>query len=467
MSGATLKLLLSMTGGARSARRFPHGPARLAHASVFHRPCRGTGLLFGLYPAWDAARRAPAGALNQESGHASSAVGPARVRRALVCAQVALATLLLIPTGLFLKSLVNLMRVNVGMRTDNVVMCTFSPGMNGSNPEQSRQLFERAHTALLAIPGVTGLGESTVTALGGDTWMSTLTVEGFPGGPGVDTNSYMNEIGPGYFSSLGIPLMTGRDFDERDNAPGAKVAIVNEEFVRYFFGGASPVGKRFTTGTGKVVPDTEIIGVVRNSHYAAVREKQPRVYYIPWRQQKSTGSLDFYLRCGVPPKSIVPQVRKTMEALDSTLPVENLRTLREQVELSTWDDRILLQLASAFAALATALAMLGLYGVMAHSVARRTREIGIRMALGAAPGRIRTMVMKELLLILAIGVVIGTPAALALTRFAESQLFGVKPNDPVVVAAALCALGVASFAAGYVPARRAARVDPLDALRYE
>ena len=420
-----------------------------------------TGLLFGLYPSWDAARSSLAATLKDESGQSSSTRASARLRSALVCAQVIVSAVLLIPTGLFLKSLVNLLHVDLGIRTENVIQFSLSPVLNGYKPAEVRALFERVESEIGAIPGVRNVTDSLVPLIAGDNWGSSVKIEGSQATE--NPNSRFSEIGAGFFSKMGVPLIAGREFTESDTAGGPKVAVVNEQFVKNFLDGRRPLGIHFALGGG--VPDIEIVGVVKNSHYSEVKKAPPPVYYTPWRQDKEWDSLSFYVRSALPPGRMIPQVRRVLASIDRNLPAENLRTLDEQIRINIMSDRLVLELAAAFAILATLLAMMGLYGVMAHSVTRRTREIGIRIALGAAPVRIRSMVLREMLWILGIGLLIGVPAALLLARFTESQLYGVNAFDPWVVLAAALVLGVTAAAAGYLPARRASRVDPLSALR--
>jgi predicted permease len=428
-----------------------------------------TGLLFGLYPAWQASRATLSATMQDEGGRGSAGRGSAHVRRALVCAQVGFSVVLLIPTGLLLKSLVNILHIDLGIRTENVVAFRVASQLNRYTWEQNRAYLDRLENELAAIPVVRSVATSTVPLIAGDDEGGNLTVEGYSRDPKADTDSDRDSISPGFFGKMGVPLVAGREFTTRDTISGPKVAIVNQEFVRHFFGDANPIGRKFAKGGGdKVVPDTEIVGVVKDSHYAAVKQdKTQRMYFTPWRQQEHPGSMTFYVRSALPAAQVIPSIRGTLASVDRNIPPGSLRTLDEQIRLDLTNERLVLDLAAVFAALATGLAMLGLYGVMAYSIARRTREIGIRIALGAAPARIRVMVMRELAGLLAAGLGAGVPAAFALTAYVKSQLYGVGAFDPGVVAAAVAVLTFTAAAAAFLPAQRAARVDPLEALRCE
>ena len=459
---ATLKLLLASSESADSLNG-----ASLNYTILWFSVALSvaTGILFGLYPAWDAARSTLATTLNDESGKASSSRGSARLRTALVCAQLTIAIILLVPTGLFLKSLVNLLHVDLGIRTANVVTFFIAPRWNGYTPAQSQAIFDRAETELAAIPGVRSAVGSSVPLIGDSNWGTSFTTEGLA--PGAEKpNTKYDEVGPGFFEKAGIPLLAGRGIRETDTATSPKVVVVNETWVKQIFNGANPIGHRIGFGKDGAL-DTEIVGIVKDSHYSSVRKDPPPVFYRPWRQDDKLGFISLYVRTELPPQQIIPQIRSVMRSIDADVPLDDMRTLEEQVHYNIRSDELMMRLAAAFAALATTLAMLGLYGVMAYGVARRRREIGIRMALGAAPARIRGMVMRELIWILAIGVGLGIPLALSATKVIESRLFGVHAKDLTILISATLLLSLTAAAAAYWPARRASRVDPLDALRCE
>jgi predicted permease len=426
------------------------------------------GLLFGLYPAWEAARTSVSTNLKDASTQTTATTGSARMRKVLVCGQVAVSALLLIPTGLFLKSLVNLLHVDLGIRTENLITFGISPDLNGYSPDRARALFERVEQEIAATPGVNGVTAAKVPLIGGDNWGNDLAVEGYSRDPNADTNSLFNLVGPGFFGRMGVPLIAGREFTDRDNLGAPKVAVVNEQWAKHFFGNQNPVGRHFgTDGPGSKALDVEVVGVVKDTNYSSVKQKPPRLYYLAYRQSKDIGNMSFYVRTALPPAQMFAELRRLLTSLDRDLPVKNLRTLDDQVQLNVRSDRLVFQLAGTFAVLATTLAMLGLYGVMAYSVTRRTREIGIRLALGADTSGIRMMIMREVMFIFGTGLVIGVPLSLAVARLAESQLFGVKAFDTAVILGAILALLLAAVAAGYIPTRRATRVNPVQALRYE
>ena len=386
----------------------------------------GTGLLFGLFPALHSTRPDLVSALKGQSGQPSGARSAARFRTSLATAQIALSMALLVSAGLFTRSLFNVSRVDLGVKGDNVIMFRISPALNGYTPEQSRQLFERAEDELGALPGVIAVTASTVPLLSGTNWGDNVAVEGFKAGPDTDTNSRYNELGPGYFSTLGIPLLAGRDFTRRDGFTAPRVAIVNEAFAKKFNLGRDAVGKRMGNDGGAGALTMEIVGLVRNAKYADVKREVPPQFFIPYRQDERLGNITFYVQTAGDPEAFMVNIPKVIARLDANLPVEDVRTVPQQVRDNVFLDRFISVLAAAFACLATLLAAVGLYGVLAYTVSQRTREIGLRMALGAAPARVRAMVLRQVGVMVLVGGAIGLAAAVGLGQLAQSLLFELK-----------------------------------------
>ncbi len=425
----------------------------------------GTGLLFGLYPALHGTSPDLVATLKNQAGQPSGARAAARFRIILATAQVALSMALLISAGLFIKSLVNISRVDLGLTVDNLVTFGVSPELNAYTPERSRQFFERLEDALAPLPGAVSVTASRVPALANSNTTNSVSVQGFTASPDADTNASLNLVAPAYFRTMGIPLIAGREFTRADTLNAPRVAIVNETFARKFNLGREAVGKRMGIGSQQL--DVEIVGLVRDAKYSQVKDPVPPQYFLPYRQSERVGSLTFYVRTATTPEDFLANVSRAVATLDPNLPIRNLRTMPQQVRENVFMDRFISQLAAAFAALATLLAAVGLYGVLAYTVSQRTREIGVRMALGAAPGRVRSMVMKQVARMTIVGGAIGLAAAVSIGRTAESLLYQLKGYDPIVLLAATIALGLVALAAGFVPALRASRVDPMLALRYE
>jgi predicted permease len=426
----------------------------------------GTGLLFGLFPALHSTRPDLVSTLKAQSGQPSGARSASRFRTALVTAQIALSMALLISAGLFIRSLVNVSRVDLGLKVDSIAAFRMSPVLNGYDQPKVRTFFDRVEQELLAIPGVSGVAMSRVPLLAGSNSGNDVTVEGFPRGPDIDTNSRMNEINAGYFRTLGIPLISGREFTASDASGAPKVAIVNEAFAKKFNLGREAVGKHMALGGGTTL-DVEIVGLVQNAKYSQVKQQVPPIYFVPYRQANRVGSLSIYVRSGIDPTELLRQIPPRMARLDGNLPVENLKTLTEQVRQNVFLDRMISTLSAAFALLATLLAAVGLYGVLSYTVSQRTREIGLRMALGADGARVRGMVLRQVMIMTLVGGLVGIAAAIGIGLGASSLLFELKGYDPAVIATASIVLCFVAFGAGYIPAHRASRVDPMLALRYE
>lgn len=279
-------------------------------------------------------------------------------------------------------------------------------------------------------------------------------------------NPLVNAVGPGFFDTLAQPLLAGRDFSVKDAAGAARVAIINQTLASYFFGTSNPIGRHIGWGRDKT-PDIEIIGVARDAKMSTLRQQPKRVVYTPYMQETEIGQMTFYVRARAQAAGIGASVRQVAQRVDPNMPIFDMKTMSTVIDESLFLERMVAALSVAFGALATLLAAIGLYGVMSYTVSRRTREIGIRMALGAERGAVMWLVLKEVALMVGIGIAAGLPLAIALSRVVQSQLFDLSAHDPGALGAAAVLLGSVALAAGYLPARRATRIDPMLALRYE
>ena len=451
-----------LPGDPRQTFQFTLQPAVLVFAGVL---AIATGLVFGMFPAWHSTRGELVTTIRANAGQISGSRSAARFRGALVTVQIALAMSLLIAAGLFMKSLVNVSRVDLGVRIDSVVTFALYPEQSGYDSSRALQLYARVEEEMAAMPGVNGVSSSLVPLLAGDNWGDNVYVQGFPGGPDVDNNSRFNEIGTGYFATLGVPLVSGREFTLADHEGASQVAVVNQAFVRKFNLGDGAVGK-FMSTSGRDSLNIQIVGVIPDIKYSDVKDAVPAVFYLPWRQDTHVQGMSFYVRSSRP-QALLREIPGLVKRIDPVLPLQQLKSMPQQVRENIFLDRMISILSASFAVLATLLAAVGLYGVLAYTVAQRTREIGVRMALGADARKVRVMVLRQVSGMMLVGGGIGLAGALGLGRAASSLLYGLQGHDPAVFTLAVLALAVVALGAGYLPARRASLVDPVKALRYE
>lgn len=424
-----------------------------------------TGLMFGLVPALKSTRPDLWTTLKDAVGSIAGAGGSVILRKSLVSAQVALSFLLLFGAGLFVRSLQNLKSTETGFRDiDNLMTFSVAPALNGYSADRAVQFYRDLLENIRALPGTKSSGFASVAMLSDTDWSSTFRVEGHESHDGENMGAYMNSISPGYFATMGVQLLEGRDFDRRDYVKDSKACIVNRKFAEHYFGGKSAVGRRLGRGGPKAKLDFEIIGVVDNSLYEGPRQEVHREVLIP---NYSNGGVTFYVRSTQDSHSMFPVLRNEVRKLAPTMPVYGMRTLQAELDRTLKTERLIAMVSLGFGALATLLASTGLYGVMAFVVTRRTKEIGVRMALGAKAATVIWIVMKEVLLLLALGLLAGVPAAILLGRFVSGQLFGVQAQDPWVAGLSILLITAVALLAGFLPARRASRIDPLLTLRYE
>ena len=424
-----------------------------------------TGILFGLVPALQATRTETANTLKNQSAGASPGARHVRIRKSLVVAQVGLSLLLLIGAGLFTRSLYNLKSLDPGFRSAGILTFSLDPALNGYDRARAGQFYEQYQERLAAIPGVQSVAFADSLLLGGDRNMATVNIEGYQSKEREDMNPDLSIVSPGFFSTLGVPVLAGRDFSPADKEGAPKVGLINEEMARYFFGHESPLGRHFAIGRDQ--PDIEIVGVVKDGKTENLRAPLRRRFYLPYLQFREIGQQTVYLRVAGSSAAALDAARRETSKLDANLPIFGIKSLRAQADESLFIERMVAILSCAFGFLASLLAAIGLYGVMAYMVSSRTREIGIRVALGATRHNVLGIVLREVAVLSVIGMVIAVPVAVGLGRFVNSLLYGVASTDPLTISVAVAITACVALLAGYSPAARAARVDPIMALRYE
>jgi predicted permease len=430
-----------------------------------------TSLLFSMLPALRATRVQPGAALGEgRSAVAYQVHSP--LGKALIVSQVALSLVLLVGAGLFVRSLVNLMNVNTGFNPRNVLEVWVDSSATGyTDDARLTNLYHQVESNVDALPGVEASSFSIFTFNGG-AWGEDVWPKGKSGARTSEDNASFNAVGTGYFQTMGLPILAGRGIGPEDTATSPRVAVINQTMARRLFPGESPLGKQFETTGSKPGNEIEVVGVVKDAKYTDLDEEPISMAYFPYTQYEPDWGIGLYLgkfvvRYSGDPRLVVPEVKRAIGAANASMPVERVFTLPEKVANSIVYPRLVAQLSSFFGLLAVFLACVGIYGLMSYTVSRRTNEIGIRMALGAQQAHVLRMVMRETVLLVGIGLAIGIPAALAGGRLVASMLFGLKPADPMTILAALALLLLVAAFAGYLPARRAARVDPMAALRYE
>ena len=432
-----------------------------------------TAILFGIAPALRGPKLELNRTLREGAGTVAGAAHHGRIRKGLVVAQVALSMLLVAGAGLFARSLYNLQHRNPGFDTNNLISFTVDPALAGYDQARIKRFYDTLLARLREQPGVLAASAAQVGVLTGSGSRRTIRVPGYEPRPDENMNPSTNEVGPDYFRTMGLPLVAGRAITDRD-AAGAPVAVVNETFARDFFGRDNPIGRRFYFRPSSDPLEVEIVGVVKDALYENMREgttkENPtlRFAYTPYQQSDELNEMTIYVRASSSSAATLPyRIRQTVRDVDAGVSVDQMQTLERTVDDALFNERMLALLSGAFGVLATVLATVGLYGVLSYIVSRRTREIGVRIALGADRGTVIGMVLKEVALLTLAGIALGVPAALSLSQLVRSQLFGISPADPLTICVAAVTLALVALLAGYVPARRASRVQPVLALRSE
>jgi len=430
-----------------------------------------TGVLFGIAPAW-AATRAEIGTALKEGGKSATRRRKGLSGKAIVAFQIALSTLLVVGAGLFLRTLVKLNSIDPGFRTDHLVLFDINPPSKQYSVPKDIALHVQIEEALRTLPGVEGATLTDIPLLADSTESFDFNVEGVPAREykrGEDPNAMIANVGQDFLPVMGIPIISGRGFTLQDTEAPRQVAVINQALAKEFFPNQNPVGKRFSMErtSDKDRSWLEIVGVCADTRYAHLKDEPPPLHFDLYRQAKDFGGATYIVRTQMKPEAITPLLRATVQKIDPNLPLLDIRTQQQQIDATMQQERMFASLTLGFGVLALALACVGIYGIMAYTVSQRTNEIGIRLALGAERSQVRGMVLRDTGQLALLGVTTGLAGALALGQLVKSMLYGLQPADPVSLLGASCLLLIVAMVAGWVPAMRASRVEPMEALRHE
>jgi len=422
-------------------------------------------VLFSLAPALQLLKPDLMGAMKQQQSGSGSLLG---LRRVVVCLQIGLSILLLVGSGLFVRTMRNLRHVDVGFSTDHLVTFGVDPSLAGYAAAQIPQLDKRIFDALAALPGVRSVSATDEPVLAGNSHGGNVEVPGFVEPPDTDYDIEEDFITPEFLKNMQTPLLAGRMFTEADDAAHPNVIIVNETFAKHYFGSAqAAIGRKVNKVSRVNVNGVEIVGVAADTLHQSVRSDVEPTLFRPVLQNERPGAMQFYVRTGLAPEAMLPTVRRAMQQLDAKLALDGLRTMEQQIDFNLSNERMIVLLAISFGVLATLLAGIGLYGVLAYVTAQRTREIGVRIALGSSRAAISGIVLADVLKLAGISIAVAVPAALGLARLLKSQLFGVSASDPVTFVCVTVLVAIVAVISALLPAHRAANVDPIEALRTE
>jgi predicted permease len=424
-----------------------------------------TGILFGVVPAWQA-MHTDAGPALKGAGTASQGRHKMRLGKGLVVMQIALSAILLVGAGLFVRTLVKLSQTPLGFRSDHLLLFQLNPPRARYTEAQVTAMYKQLEDKFAAIPGVRSASMSNIAIIGGGHSGTTFHVLGTAKDK-EEIRVQTNTVGRDFFTTMGIPIVRGRAFNASDTATSPKVAIVNRALARRFFPGQDALGKMFESDPEDVEGPVQIIGICPDTRYADLRSETPPTFYVDYRQKPGAGRMVFEIQTAGEPASVLNAARAVVASMDHDLPLTDVRTMQQQVGSTMVDERMFAELTSGFGLLALVLASVGIYGIMAYSVASRTNEIGIRLALGAQPGNVRRMILRESGWLAVVGAGMGVATALVLTRLVKSMLYGIMPYDPVAFGAGVVVLLAVAMAASWIPARRAAGLQPMKALRHE